>query len=71
MRTIVILVQARDGDLPLGRPLIIITDGSVQDVALAVAEKKKHVDESTIHHESPPFWTWFVENPRPSRRVSS
>jgi hypothetical protein len=70
-KTVIILVQARDVDLPLGQPLVIRIDGSLQDVAVAGADKIDHADKSTIHNESAsPFWTWFVENPRPIRRAS-
>jgi hypothetical protein len=69
--TVVISIQARDVDLPAGQPLVIMIHGSLQDVAVADADKTNHADKSTIDHEAaPPFWTWFVENPRPSCRVS-
>ena len=68
-KTVIILVQARDVDLPAGQPLVITIDGSLQDVALAGPSKTQRADKSTIHNESAPaFWTWFVENPRPIRR---
>ena len=68
-KTVIILVQARDVDLPARQPLVITIDGSLQDVALAGASKTHRADKSTIHNESAPaFWTWFVENPRPIRR---
>jgi hypothetical protein len=68
-KTVIIVVQARDVDLPLGQPLVVTIDGSLQDVAVAGAHKTNHTIKSTIHHKSAaPFWTWFVENPRPIRR---
>ena len=70
-KTVIILVQARDVDLPRGQPLVITIDGTFQDVVLAGAEKRNRADKSSIGNESAPlFWTWFVENPRPSCRVS-
>jgi hypothetical protein len=66
-KTVIILVQARDMDLPLGQPLVITIDGSLQDVVVAGADKTNRADKSTIHNESSlPFWTWFIENPRPT-----
>jgi hypothetical protein len=68
-KTVIVLVQAREMDLPPGQPLVITIDGSLQDVALAGPSKTRRADKSTIHDESTPaFWTWFVENPRPIRR---
>jgi hypothetical protein len=68
--TVNILVQARDVDLLGGQPLVITIDDSLQDVAPAGASKTQRADKSTIHNEAAPaFWTWFVENPRPIRRV--
>jgi hypothetical protein len=65
-KTVIILVQARDLDLPPGLPLVITIDGGLQNVAVAGTDKTNHADQSTTRHESvPPFWTWFVENPRP------
>jgi hypothetical protein len=37
-------------------------------------DKTNRADKSTIDNESaPPFWTWFIENPRPrsSKYLSS
>lgn len=70
-KTVIVLVQARDLDLPPGEPLVITIDDSLPDVGVAGADKTNHTDNSGIHHESAPaFWTWFVENPRPTRRAS-
>jgi hypothetical protein len=68
-KTVIILVRARDMDLPPGHPLVITIDSSLQDVALAGPDQTNRADKSTMHIESAPaFWTWFVENPRPTRR---
>jgi hypothetical protein len=68
-KSVIVLVQARDVDLPPGQPLVITIDGSLQDVAIAGPSKTHRADKSTIHNESAPaFWTWFVENPRPIRQ---
>jgi hypothetical protein len=68
-KTVIILVQAPDVDLPSGQPLVITIDSSSLDVALAGPDKTNRIDKSRIHNESAPaFWTWFVENPRPTRR---
>jgi hypothetical protein len=68
-KTVIILVQTRDVDLLLGQPLVITIDGSLQDTDLADASNTQRADKSAVHNEAaPPFWTWFVENPRPIRR---
>jgi hypothetical protein len=68
-KSVIVLVQARDVDLPPGQPLVITIEGSLQDVAIAGPSKTHRADKSTIHNESAPaFWTWFVENPRPIRQ---
>jgi hypothetical protein len=64
--TVVIFVRTRDVKLPAGQSLAISAGGSSQEVAVAGADKTNGADKSTIHNESaPPFWTWFIENPRP------
>jgi hypothetical protein len=68
-KTVIILVPARDVDLPPGQSLVITINGSSQDAALTGADKTNRADESRIDNEkAPAFWTWFVENPRPTRR---
>jgi hypothetical protein len=58
---VVIFLRTRDEKLPAGQSL-----ASLQGLAVAGADKTIGADRSTIHHESaPPFWTWFIENPRP------
>ena len=57
---VLIFVRTRDVKLPAGQSLAISISASLQGVAVVGADK------STIHDESaPPFWTWFIENPRP------
>ena len=68
-KTVIILRHARDVELPSGPPLVITIDCNSQDVALACPIKTNCADESRIHNKkAPAFWTWFVENPRPTRR---
>jgi hypothetical protein len=70
--TVVILVRTPDVKLPAGQPLAIPISASLQDVAVLGADKTNRADKSTIHHESvPPFWTWFIENPRPTLPIYS
>jgi hypothetical protein len=57
---VVIFVKTREVHLSEGR--------------LPDDDKTNRTDKSTIDNESaPPFWTWFIENPRPrsSRYFSS
>jgi hypothetical protein len=63
---VVIFVRTRDAKLPAGQSLAISISASLQGVAVAGADKTNRADKSTIHNESAsPFWTWFIENPRP------
>jgi hypothetical protein len=49
---VVIFVQAQDVNLPAGES--------------SGAAKTEHAAESIVDNDSaPPFWTWFIENPRP------
>jgi hypothetical protein len=49
---VVIFVQAQDVNLPAGES--------------PSAAKTDHAAESIVDNDSaPPFWTWFIENPRP------
>ncbi len=67
MQTLIISVQ--NVELPRGQPLIITIEGTSEDVAFAGSEKTTRADKSTIRNESAPaFWTWFIENPRPTLR---
>jgi hypothetical protein len=67
MKAIVcIFVRTHDLKLAAGEPLAVEISANLQPVAVSDADKTNRVDESTIHSESvPPFWTWFIENPRP------
>jgi hypothetical protein len=63
---VVIFVRTSDVKLPTGHPLAVEISGSSQGVVILGADKTDRADESTTHNESvPPFWTWFIENPRP------
>jgi hypothetical protein len=49
---VVIFVQAQDVNLPAGQP--------------PGAAKTDDASEPIVdNHSAPPFWTWFIENPRP------
>jgi hypothetical protein len=64
--TVVIFVRARDVKLPAGQSLAISISKSSQRIAVVDADKTNRTDKSTIHNgSSAPFWTWFIENPRP------
>jgi|GraSoiStandDraft_9_1057307.scaffolds.fasta_scaffold29822_2 hypothetical protein len=68
-KTVIILRPARDMDLAPTQPLVITIDGSSQGAAVAGPDKTKRTVKSRMHTGSAPaFWTWFVENPRPTRR---
>jgi len=61
----VVFLQTRNVKLPAGQPLAIPISESLQGVAVLGADKTNRADDSIIHNESaPPFWTWFIENPR-------
>jgi hypothetical protein len=63
---VVIFVRTRDLKLPAERPLAASINESSQEVAVLGTDKTSGPDKSTIHDESVlPFWTWFIENPRP------
>jgi hypothetical protein len=63
---VVIFFRASDVKPPAGQPLAILMSESLQWVAVLGADKTNRVDKSTVRNESvPPFWTWFIENPRP------
>ncbi len=62
MRTIVICVQARDVDLAAREPLVITINERFQDVAAAGETN----GAAGLNEVASPFWTWFIENPRPS-----
>jgi hypothetical protein len=63
---VVIFVRTGDVKLPAGQSLAISTRASLHGVAAVDADKTNRTDKSTIHNGSwAPFWTWFIENPRP------
>jgi hypothetical protein len=63
--TVVIFIRARDVKLPAEQSLALSISASLQGV-VAGADKTGRANKSTIHNESAsPFWTWFIENPRP------
>jgi hypothetical protein len=67
--TVFIFVQARDLELVSERPLVILTNEASQKGFAVDAEKTKRADQSAMFHQPlPPFWTWFVENPRPTEQ---
>jgi hypothetical protein len=72
MKAIVVMfVRMRDMKWPAGQPLAVRINGSLQEVAVLGADETNRQDKSTIRNESvPPFWTWFIENPRPFRDPS-
>jgi hypothetical protein len=66
-----IFVRTCDVKLPAGQPLAGAISESLQRVAVSSADKTNRADKAIIHGESaPPFWTWFVENPRPHATFS-
>jgi hypothetical protein len=67
MKAIVVMfVQTRNVNRAAGQPLAAPINQRSQEVAVLDAAKTSGVDKSTIHNEAmPPFWTWFIENPRP------
>jgi hypothetical protein len=57
-------------DLAARERLVIRINERFQDVAVAGVGETKGVDESIIDNEvASPFWTWFIENPRPTART--
>jgi hypothetical protein len=64
MQTIVISVQTRDVDLAEREPLVITINERFQDVARA----GKTNGAAGSDEVASPFWTWFIENPRPNAR---
>jgi hypothetical protein len=64
MQTIVISVQTRDVDLAAREPLVITISESVRGLSRA----RKTNGAGASNEVASPFWTWFIENPRPSAR---
>jgi hypothetical protein len=68
---VVVFVRIRGVKWPAGQPLAVRINGSLQRIAVLGADETSRQDKSTIRNESvPPFWTWFIENPRPLRDPS-
>ena len=67
MKAIVVMfVQTHNVNRAAGRPLAALINERSQEVAVLDAAKTNGAGKSTIHNEAmPPFWTWFIENPRP------
>jgi hypothetical protein len=66
MRTIVVFVRTRDADLAAREPLVITINERFQDVAVARTGETNGAAGS--NEVASPFWTWFIENPRPTAR---
>jgi hypothetical protein len=64
MQTIGICVQTRDVDLAAREPLVITIKERFQDVVPA-GETNGAAGSNEV---ASPFWTWFIENPRPTAR---
>lgn len=64
MRTIVIFVPTRDVDLAAREPLVTTINERFQNVARAGETN----GEAGSNEVASPFWTWFIENPRPTAR---
>ena len=62
MQTIVISVQTRDVDLVAREPLVITINEGVRDLPRA----RKTNGAGASNEGASPFWTWFIENPRPA-----
>jgi hypothetical protein len=63
---VVIFVRTRDVKLLAGQSLAISISARLQGVSVVDADKTNRTDKSTLHNgSSAPFWTWFIENPRP------
>ena len=63
MRTIVIWVETCDVDLAARQPLVITINERFQNVARAGETN----GTAKSNEMASPFWTWFIENPRPRR----
>jgi hypothetical protein len=64
MRTIVIFVQTSHVDLAAREPLVITINERFQNLARA-GETNGAARSNEV---ASPFWTWFIENPRPTAR---
>ena len=74
MKAIVVrVVRTRDVKLPTGDPRPVMINGNSQAVVISRADKTNRADKPSPNHNEwvPPFWTWFIENPRPRSSRSS
>jgi hypothetical protein len=63
---VVIFVRTREVKLPTEGALAISTGASLDGVVVVGTDKTNRADKSTTHNgAAAPFWTWFMENPRP------
>jgi hypothetical protein len=69
MKAIVVIFEK----LLAGEPLAVPTSGNSQAGVILDRDKTNRVDKWTPNHNEsvPPFWTWFIENPRPHSSKSS
>jgi hypothetical protein len=64
----VVLIRTRHAKPPAEGPIVISIRENSEGVAVLLADKTNAARKSNIHNDSmPPFWTWFIENPRPTR----
>jgi hypothetical protein len=72
MKAIVVtFVRISDVKLPIEQPLAVPISVNLQAVVILDAHKTNPADKSKSCKESaPPFWTWFIENPRPQSSKS-
>jgi hypothetical protein len=68
MQTIVVVcAQAREGHLSSGeRPTRAIVDTSSRPDVRSPHHPKRDAKPAQHDESTPPFWTWFIENPRGS-----
>jgi hypothetical protein len=58
----VIFVQTR---VPAGQPLVFTIGEGWPAIAVLNIDKSTRAEKWPTHNEAAPFWTWFIENPRP------
>jgi hypothetical protein len=55
----------RDGKSPGEKPFAVAT---IEDSSRSLLSKAPATTDSSVRsHSPPPFWTWFIENPRTCR----
>jgi hypothetical protein len=68
----VVLIRTRHAKPPAEGPIIISIRENSEGVAVLVADNTNPPRKSNIHNDAlPPFWTWFIENPRSIRQGTS